>query len=155
MEQQFIFEPDTQHLWTWLSLALIVLVVCIIIMIKTGKKGSKQKASPLIFLLTGMVFLVSLTIFCWMGFNISTTKKVMLDKSQIQIGENILNLVDLRKSFIHREGSGIPFKGLGASQGTDNSLILEWQGGKTIILSEDLYPIIEIEKAIKKFKKTE
>ncbi len=53
---------------------------------------------------------------------------------------------------IHREGTGVPFQGLGVEQGTNNSLIIVDSAGRSIIFSEDFYPVDSVIATIQKLK---
>jgi len=63
-----------------------------------------------------------------------------------------MTLSSIRKTMIHREGSGVPFQGIGVDRGTDNSLIVVDSAGRSIIFSEDIYPVDSIMTAIQKIK---
>jgi len=120
---------------------------------RKGKGEIKKKYAPLYFLLSGIFMLIGFTIACFMAFNLVQTKTLKIDSEQLEVGDLKIPLSAIRRTYIHREGSGIPFNGLGVKKGSDNSLVIEFTGGKSIILSEDFYPLEGIVEAIQSLKK--
>ncbi len=154
---KYIFQPETASIWTWIIIAAILVAATLFLMVRFGKKTKStttKSSNPLLFLLAGIGFLLALTILIFNGYNLTQIKPCLITKESISVGKKSLALKNIRKTKIHREGSGIPFKGMGVDKGTSNSLIIEAQDGRTMIISADFYPINEINNAIRKVKGT-
>jgi len=154
---EYIFLAERSGIWTWIIIASVATIILGFAMYQlSGLKPQKtRKSSPLLFLLSGLFFLIAITIFAFSIFNLNQSQPCIIQNGILTKGNNQMTMSSIRKSMIHREGSGVPFKGVGVDRGTDNSLVVVDSVGRSIIFSEDIYPIDSILTVIQKLKRKE
>ena len=152
---EYIFLPETGGIWTWLIIAAISTIVLIFTMYQLSGLGPKKgsKSSPLLFLLSGLFLLIALTIGVFSIYNLTQSQPCIIENGILKKGNHQMTMSSIRKTMIHREGSGVPFQGVGVKRETDNSLIVVDSAGRSIIFSEDIYPIDSILTTIQSLKR--
>lgn len=97
--------------------------------------------------------LIAFTIGVFSLYNLAQSQPCIIENGLLKKGKQQMTLTSIRKTMVHREGSGVPFQGIGVNRETDNSLIVVDSSGRSLIFSEDLYPIDSIIGAIQNVKR--